>query len=457
MKLPSVTTPSGPGRPADLRPADPSGLKRAVLALIGFALALGTLHAAEFRAAAVKVDITPDTPQMLRGYTPRLSTGVHDRIYHRILALDDGVNAFYLISSDLCSLSPAFCDEVTADLARKLEAPAQNVWWTITHNHSSPYVGPPGVAGALMPARFQFAVDADYTARVVKTLVDGALAAKRQLAPAKLGAGWGYSNANINRRAKDQDGSIKLGMNPDGPTDRRIGLLRLEEPGGKPLALVANYAMHATVLGGKSTVVSGDAPGVVAEYVQQKIGAPMLYINGAAGNLAPLYSVGENARVLSQFTVLLGDKILDANRNLRSTTDRVRLQSGLIHWETALRPGLKWPAELAAYRKAGSAGAERLLVPLRFLQINADILIWSAPMELFCEVSNEIRDRSRFPYTFFFGYTNGTFAYLPTESEFAAGGYEATTSPFTPPAAADLTATVSRHIHDLQTPPPRSP
>jgi neutral ceramidase len=268
--------------------------------------------------------------------------------------------------------------------------------------------------------------------------------------------GWGYASANINRRAKDQDGSIKLGMNPDGRTDRRIGLLRLDDSGGKPLALVANYAMHATVLGGKSTVVSGDAPGVVAEYVQQTIGAPMLYINGAAGNLAPIYSVGET-RFLSQFTVLLGDKILEANRQLRSTTDQVQLQTGLIHFETAKRPGLKWPAELAAYLKTDSAGAERLRVPLRFLQINADILIWSAPMELFCEVSNEIRDRSRFPYTFFFGYTNGTFAYLPTEAEFAAGGYEANTSPFTPAAAADLTTTVTRYLHELATPLPRSP
>lgn len=55
------------------------------------------LQAAEFRAAVVKVDITPDSPQMLRGYSPRMSTKVHDRLYHRIVALDDGTTLFFLI------------------------------------------------------------------------------------------------------------------------------------------------------------------------------------------------------------------------------------------------------------------------------------------------------------------------------------------------------------------------
>lgn len=418
---------------------------RAMLLVIAGWWDAAPLAGAPFRAAVAKVDITPANPQMLRGYAPRMSTGIHDRIYHRVVALDDGASTFYLISSDLCSISPAFCDRVTRDLAQRLGVPSENVWWTITHNHSSPYVGPPGIPGILHPTRFQFQVDASYTEMVVKTLTDAALEAKGKLAAAKLGVGTGYARANVNRRARDHDGKTRLGMNPDGPVDRRIGLLRLEKADGGPLALVANYAMHATVLGGKSTLITGDAPGVVSEYVQEKTGAPMLYINGAAGNIAPLYSGGE-LRHLTHFKVLLGDRILEANRLITGSTNAVRLKTSLIRVETPKRPDLKWSDELREYLKVGPGGAETLLIPLRFLQINADVLIWSAPMELFCEISNEIRDRSPFPYTFYFGYTNGTFCYLPTEAEFAAGGYEPSTSPFTPSAARDLTAAVIRHI-----------
>lgn len=422
-------------------------LRAVVLLLCTFA----SLHAAGFRAAVVKVDITPDTPQMLRGYSPRMSTKVHDRIHHRIVALDDGTTSFFLISSDLCSLSPAFCDRVTGDLAREFGLPPENIWWSITHTHSSPYVGSPGIPGVLMPNRFQFRVDETYTERVEKTLAEGVRQARQKLEPARLGIGRGYAEANINRRARDADGQVRLGMNPSAPVDRRIGLLRLDKTNGTPLAFAANYAMHATVLGGTSTVLSGDAPGMVAEYVEEKTGAPMLYLNGAAGDIAPLYSTRTEAevRILNQFKVLLGDPILDAHRRLRATFAEVKLRASRIIVETPKRPGLKWSDELKDYLRVSQDGTETLLVALRFLRINDDIVIWSAPLELFCEISNDIRDRSPFTHTLYVGYTNGTFGYLPTEQEYLAGGYEPATSPFTASAAGHLSAAVNRHLRKI--------
>jgi len=44
--------------------------------------------AAEFRASAVKVDITPDRPQWLLGYQARQSDDVNDRLYRLVVALD---------------------------------------------------------------------------------------------------------------------------------------------------------------------------------------------------------------------------------------------------------------------------------------------------------------------------------------------------------------------------------
>jgi neutral ceramidase len=173
----------------------------------------------------------------------------------------------------------------------------------------------------------------------------------------------------------------------------------------------------------------------------------MLYINGAAGNIAPLYS-GAEVRHLSQFKVLLGDRILLANRNMRATRSEIVLRTELITFATAKRPDIKWSEELKKYLGVRPSGQEQLQIPIRLLLINGDIAIWSAPLELFCEISNEIRDRSPFPYTFYFGYTNGTFTYLPTEREYLAGGYEASTSPFTASAGEDLIRSVSRLLQD---------
>src|SRR5688500_6983493 len=63
-----------------------------------------------FSASVVKIDITPDDPQNLLGYGARLSTGTNDPIFHKIIALDDGSSQFFLISSDICLVSPSEYD-----------------------------------------------------------------------------------------------------------------------------------------------------------------------------------------------------------------------------------------------------------------------------------------------------------------------------------------------------------
>ena len=402
-----------------------------------------------FKASVVKIDISPSTPKQLLGYSARLSTGIHDRIYHRIVALDDGTNQFFLVSTEVCLFSPAEYDRVAALLNKTFGIKPTNFWWTVTHTHSAPEVGAPGLGQAFMGERYKHEVDTSYTNFIEQTLINGIDEARRKLEPAKLGAGWGFSQANINRRAIDVDGKASLGLNPDGPVDRRIGLIRIEKADHSPIALIANYPIHGTVLGGEFVEISGDAPGVVSDYVEQKIGAPVLFINGAAGNLAPIYSVypNPNAGHLSQFRVLLGDKILDANAQLTSVTDSVKLATGSLIVEGQRKAGLGWPADMKAYSRTTKEGTNLVRLPVRFLKINDDIGIWCAPVELFCEISNEIRDRSPFPFTFYYGYANGWLGYLPTEEQWKYGGYEVdVVSPYTPTMGRTLIESVVSYL-----------
>jgi neutral ceramidase len=404
---------------------------------------------AQLRAAVVKEDITPSDSQYLLGYNERKSTGVMDRIYHRIVAIDDGTTQFFIISTDICLYSPSEYDKVAARLQKQYGISPLNVWWSVTHTHSAPEVGGFGLYGIYMGDRIKHSVDTVYSAMVEQKLIDGILEARKNLAPARLGVGWGFSQANINRRAMDITGKASLGLNPDGPVDRRIGILRLDKEDGSPLALIANYAMHGTVMGPTNVEISGDGPGIVSAYVEKKIGAPVLFINGAAGNMAPIYSVYPNARAghLSQFQVLLGDKILEANQKISSTIDTVKLFTGMLTLETPRKPGMEWSSDLKNYSSTTKEGVNMVRLPVRFLKINNDVAIWSAPIELFCEVSNEVRSRSPFPYTFYFGYTNGWFGYMPTAAEWPNGGYEVeTVSPFTSAAAKELTESVLGYL-----------
>jgi len=61
-----------------------------------------------------------------------------------------------------------------------------------------------------------------------------------------------------------------------------------------------------------------------------------------------------------------------------------------------------------------------------------------------------IRERSSFKRTFYFGYTNGWFGYLPTAKAFEEGGYEPRTSPFTAQVESDVTTAVSNFLRKFR-------
>ena len=170
----------------------------------------GPAVSSAFRAAAVKTDITPQNSQWLLGYQARQSNGIHDRIYHRVLALEAGPTRFYLISSDLCLFSPTFYDAVTRDLQKETGIDPAHVWWSVTHTHAAPEVGPPDMYKALL-GRSDHEWDREYTSMVTKTLIDAVRTARNQLEPARLAFGSGASMANLKRRARDVDGRISLG------------------------------------------------------------------------------------------------------------------------------------------------------------------------------------------------------------------------------------------------------
>ena len=179
-------------------------MKTALLAI----LLLPAAAAADFRASVVKVDITPDTPKWLLGYGARQSTGVHDRIFHRIVAMDDGAGMFLLVSTDLCLFSPTVYEEAARRIEKETGVPAVRFWWTVTHTHSAPEIGPPGVYKVLLKGRSEHPVDEEYTERILSSLVNGARDALAKLQPARVASGTGMSMANINRSGRPPDRAV---------------------------------------------------------------------------------------------------------------------------------------------------------------------------------------------------------------------------------------------------------
>ena len=170
-------------------------------------------------------------------------------------------------------LLPSVYDDVARDLERETGITRAQFWWSVTHSHAAPEVGPPGVYKSLL-GRSDHEYDRDYAALVKDSLIRAVKEARAKLEPARIAFGQGVSMANINRRAKDVDGQVSLGLNPDGPADRQIGLIRLDRPDGTPIATIANYAIHGTVMSGQNLLISGDAPGTVSRTSSRRPARP---------------------------------------------------------------------------------------------------------------------------------------------------------------------------------------
>ena len=158
-----------------------------------------------FRAACLKVEITPEAPQWLHGYHPRRSEGVRDRIHHGIAALDDGTTDFYLVSTEICAISPSLYRDFSKKLEERLGIGPDRIWWSTTHTHSAPHVGPQDLGplfAETLGDRFSIEEDAAYRERVIELLLDGIEKARARLEPARLGIGVGTAEANVNRRER---------------------------------------------------------------------------------------------------------------------------------------------------------------------------------------------------------------------------------------------------------------
>jgi hypothetical protein len=399
----------------------------ACLLLFGLGLFF-TTRSGEFKAACIEIDITPDKPVWLSGFGSRdkPSTGVHDPLFLKVLCMSDGLTYFYLISSDIVN---APYDEQFVSKLEQEGIPKRQVMWTATHTHSGP----------------SFRKENDgYKENIQNICIQAMIKARSRLIPAKIGYTSSIALANMNRRVQYPD-RFFLGKNPNGVMDRELGVIKILDENDTLISLVVNYAMHGTSLYGKNYETSADAMGVVTEYVKNKLNAPVMYVNGACGNLDPIYAYRdtfqqENHFDINAFQFLLGRAVLTAQQMVTNATADVSLHTGL--------KTISLPRDTTKNPRNPQDSGENIQVDVQFLGIN-NLLLFSAPLELFNDVAMHIKDHSPFDETFYFGYCNGSKGYLTTKKAFLDGGYEIRVTPYTPQAEKQFCEGVMAYVNTL--------
>ena len=213
------------------------------------------------------VNITPPIGVPMAGYSARMGSAkeIHDDLYAKAIVFNDKDTKAALVRCDLIGLERDFVEETRRLIESETGIDRNNIMITCTHTHSGP------ITDSLIP-------DLDAWMKVLSRKIKGAvIAANRNLKEAKIGFNRGSVEGIVINRRK-----------PGGPVDTEVGIIRIDDLAGNPMAVLINYACHAVVLGPDNLLISADYPGFVMNFVERNLGVPALFVNGACGDINPL-------------------------------------------------------------------------------------------------------------------------------------------------------------------------
>jgi len=241
---------------------------------------LAALHAAEFKAGAAAVDITPvKLPVLVNGgMTSRSVDKIKTRIHARAIALSDGKEQIVIVVADSCMMSRPLLDEAKALAAKRTGIPTNRMLISATHAHSVP--SSMGCLGT--------DPDPAYVPFLRDKLVEAIVTAQAALEPARVGFAKGNAAEftalrqwirRPDRIMEDPFGNMTVranmhaGRNWDdatgeaGPQDPDLSLISIQARDGRPLAVLGNFSMH--YFGDKD--ISADYYGLFCEGLKQRI------------------------------------------------------------------------------------------------------------------------------------------------------------------------------------------
>jgi len=224
--------------------------------------------------------------------------GLDMELLATVLALADGKRRLALIDLDLCFLPDSVDKAVREAVHVSTGIPSENVLPFCTHSHAGP------------PVLEYYRGEGEDRAHMYKEMLPhwiagAAVRAVEALKPARTAAGVGRSEIGINRDLR-HEGRFLVACNPDGFFDPEVGVIRIDQADGKPLACLVNYGCHPTVLGPGNKLASPDYPGSTRKIVEQVTGSTCFFLQGGAGNVGPIETFVADAGVARRLGTILG-------------------------------------------------------------------------------------------------------------------------------------------------------
>lgn len=444
------------------------------------------------RAGIARSFITPPIGLTMSGYAAREGPAQDkdDELTVTALVLDDENNMrVAVLGFDLVFLREPLVSELRRQIGSALGIPASHVLLNFSHTHCGPALD--GLKYDEDPD--QEAMRRGYEDRLCAEARSAALLAVHRQRPARIGTGAGAAHIGVNRRETQPDGTVLLGEDPAGPVDHEVRVFRIDQPDGRPIAVMFAHGCHTVTMGPKCLRWSADYVGPAREIVERYTGVPSLFLQANAGDINPITGIGDkedNTAEKNRLGWILGAEVLQVHSTIYTESERgprtlagslsklayyprvairqepdsiiavheERLelpllplppsevsQSLLAHWENEYRtlsasrqnvPALhaaylfrRWARELHAHVMRKAKPA--ISIPIQAMRIGQFAIV-AVPGETFARQGLDLKSQVPFANTLFLGYSNGCESYIPTPDAYPEGGWSVTERYFVP-------------------------
>ena len=439
--------------------------------------AAGIVVAGEFKAGFARVDITPPLGTQIAGYfTPRISDGILDPLYVNAVAVGNGSDTVIMISVDFIGISYKYCTDIRNYISERIGIPANNIILAALHQHTSPCVSD-------LPPPFS-SIDSVFYNVFKRKCADAAKIAVDDMSDATLGTASAETDEPIAfvRRYLLDDGTVDTNPSKENclhlvrrcaEADNTVRLLRFTREGKNDIAIV-NFSTHPDVIGG--TKFSADWCGFVRKYVESDlIGVSCAFFTGTQGDsnhidyFLPKEERGRGyehskfmGRTVANTVVSLWDKT-DTH-----TDDTVSAKFKIIYSKTNDAGAEKYE-ECKRFIDDANAGkidppphitelayASRVInlrtapifkpIPLTVFKLG-DVVFVGFGGEAFTEYGKAARACAPDKFVVCAVCSNGYEGYFPTKKAFSEGGYEASSSMFSPTLEQEIVAALDDMIN----------
>ena len=409
------------------------------------------------------VDITPELGIYLTGYgmPERLAEGVHSPLNASVMVFEDGNTSAVVIGLDWCFVDWPLTQVIRKEINKMTGIPEQNIDLCCSHTHSAPHT-------TYMRTLGRTAVDpenkgVDYVLKTAPLIAAGVKEAQANLRECVAGFAATKTLAGVSRRGMDEDGKVRgFIQDPDQICDNNMVVVRFQDAvSGNDLGILVHACGHNTCMGA-NRMISSDWCGVMKERIRDRYQVPVVFVNGALGDVGPRtnrfmnpawsgagFSAGGGDGVKSAEEVgflAAGDALraLESIREFRKDLplsvhiSELRLPQALSMSEQQAEAVLKEFDEKQEKAVEADTRYQVAKVLLKYwklppepeLVVEQTIIAFGPlafipfPFEMFSVFSLRLRKFGPFQYNLLCSNTNGRNAYLPDRGSFALGGYE---------------------------------